>query len=102
MRYQLLWLTAFILMIFFAMPATGIAQKKRKRNTSAPGRSAHAPRIHARQAPAVDITQPGPNSVPIPQAASLRPDLKKTKKVVIVPAPPPPPGRDPVPPYPKR
>jgi hypothetical protein len=40
--------------------------------------------------------------VPIPQESSLKPELKKTPKVVIVPAPPPPPGKDPVPPYPKH
>ena len=100
MRYLLLRCTALVILILSVSPDV-TAQKRGKRRAAASQKKEQALRADSRPAPVVDMGRPEPR-VPIPQEQSLRPELKKTKKVVIVPAPPPPPGRDPIPPYPKR
>jgi len=90
---------ALVLMLIFTVPES-YAQKKSKRR---PVPAQHANPIQQPPTPPeVNMSSTVPGHVPLPQERSLRPGIKKTKKVVIVPAPPPPPGRDPIPPYPKR
>ncbi len=105
MHVRLLRPVAVFLLLFCAVPE-GLGQKKTKKN-SAPDyhlKETHhtksKPKKHSE--PQVDMANARPTEVPIPQEQSLKPELKKTPKVVIVPAPPPPPGKDPVPPYPKH
>ena len=94
------FITVFLLMAF-AM-TDGYAQKRGKKRP-VHTRQAGIGKVSGEQpAPAVDISNPAPGAVPVPQQNTLTPEMKKTKKVVIVPAPPPPPGPDQVPPYPKR
>jgi len=103
MPYLLLRISAiFVFLVFFATDLT--AQKRSKKRPAHPRNSAPHTSTAANQkdAPVIDIRDPEPANVPIPQESTLTPKHKKTKKVIIVPAPPPPPGRDHVPPYPKR
>ena len=105
MRVRLLRLAALVTLLFFAIP-DGHGQKKKKKNggNDYKLKETHYKTSKSTRPPEreVDMANAEPATVPIPQEKSLKPELKKTPKVVIVPAPPPPPGRDPVPPYPKR
>lgn len=82
------------------------AQKRTRKRTTTHSRTtkkhAPAPTLPASMPPADISSRQADGDVPVPQAGSLTPDMKKPKKVVIVPAPPPPPGPDVRPPYPKR
>ena len=103
MHVRLLRIISLAVLLFVAIPE-GHGEKKNKKN-SAPGiKQTQQPtsKTATPQAKPVDISQSHEPEVPIPQESSLKPELKKTPKVVIVPAPPPPPGKDPVPPYPKH
>jgi len=77
----------------------GYAQKRSKKRSASPAQAHPKPAEPATTG--IDMREE-PSPVEIPQERTLKPKLKKTKKVVIVPAPPPPPGPDPVPEYPKR
>ena len=105
MHVRLLRLVAVAILLFFAIPE-GYGQKKKKKNAAPDYKLKETPHTTSKATkppePEVDMANAEPAPPPIPQEESLKPDLKKTPKVVIVPAPPPPPGRDPVPPYPKR
>ncbi len=102
MYSSLLRISAAFLLITLSASELSAQKRNRKRTTHSRSTTHSSTSIKHRQSNTVDISKPEPPAVPIPQEKSLKPELKKTKKVTIVPAPPPPPGHDPVPPYPKR